>query len=95
MIHIYECDTAPPQRRFIAQFERIKNNLYTTFQGSTAEKAQAKAELFLSYVNAEPKDRTGFKLREKLLAIEDGIADDDPPEDATEDAKPSRDDDLI
>lgn len=69
MIYIYECVDAPVERRFIAQFERLKNNLYMTIHGASAYQARAKAELMLQYAALEPVDRTGFKLRERLAAI--------------------------
>ena len=69
MIYVYECADAPADRRFIAQFERLKNNLYLTIHGATGHQARAKAELMLEYQNLEPLQRTGFKLRERLAAI--------------------------
>ena len=69
MIYVYECAAAPADRRFIAQFERLKNNLYLTIHGASEFQARGKAELMLEYAALEPPERTGFKLRERLAAI--------------------------
>ena len=69
MIYIYECADAPAERRFIAQFERLKNNFYLTIHGASAFQARSKAELMQQYAALEPVDRTGFKLRDRLAAI--------------------------
>lgn len=89
MIFIYHCPEAPEDRRFIAQFERQKGNLYLTIHGASEFQARGKAELMLQYANLEPVERTGFKLRERLAAI--------PVEPGVEEApkKPRRGADLI
>lgn len=69
MIYVYECAAAPAERRFIAQFERQKNNLYLTVHGASESQARSKAELMLEYASLEPTQRTGFKLRDRLAAI--------------------------
>lgn len=74
-IHLYQCQTAPPARRWIAQFERLKDNLYVTIHGSSAETAQAKAELMRQFQVLDPKERTAFNLKGRLAALNDGVAD--------------------
>lgn len=69
MIFIYECPDAPPERRFIAQFERQASTLYITFHGQSEHQARAKAELWQTYQSLDPAQRSGFKLRERLAAI--------------------------
>lgn len=88
MIFVYECPTAPARRRYIAQFEKIADNLYVTVQGSSAEKARAKAELMHQFQTMEPTDRTGFNLKARLAAIEEEPAVAAP-------VKRRREDDLI
>lgn len=73
-ILIYECAEAPPKRRFIAQHERMENSLYLTCHGPTAEIARAKAQLMLDYASLDPKERTGFGLKAKLEALNNGDA---------------------
>lgn len=69
MIYIYECADAPPKRRFLAQHERVENNLYVTCHGPTEAIARAKMEVMLEYRALDAKDRTGFKLKEKLESL--------------------------
>ena len=71
-ILIYEWPEAPPKRRFIAQHERMENSLYLTCHGPTADIARAKAQLMLDYASLDPKERTGFKLKERLEALNGG-----------------------
>lgn len=71
MIHIYESQTAPPHRRFLAQFEKVKDNLYLTIHGPTAEIAEAKARLLLDYQNTPPEGRKAFDLKSRLAALGD------------------------
>lgn len=71
-IFVYECEEAPPKRRFIAQHEKLEGSLYLTCHGSTAEIARQKAQLMLDYAALDPKDRTGFGLKAKLDAINEG-----------------------
>lgn len=86
-ILIYECPDAPPKRRFIAQHERMESNLYLTCHGPTADIARAKAQLMLDYASLDPKERTGFGLKDKLEALSRG--------DSPASRKPRRDvDDL-
>lgn len=76
MIHIYESATAPANRRFIAQAERIKGSMFLTIQGSSAEVVTKKAKLMLEYQATDPKDRKAFDLKGKLSAL-NGAADDE------------------
>lgn len=71
-IHIYECPTAPAKRRFIAQFELQKDNLYLVIHGPTAEIAEAKANLHLQYRALPPGDRKDFNLKGQLAALNGG-----------------------
>lgn len=89
MIYVYECAEAPAERRFIAQFERMKNNLYLTIHGASEFQARSKAELMLQYAALEPVDRTGFKLRERLASIPVEAGEQEAPK------KPRRGSDLI
>lgn len=66
-LHIYECSTAPQNRRFIAQFDQGKNNLHLVIYGPTAELARAKAQLFIDYRATD--DRKKFNLKGKLTAL--------------------------
>lgn len=68
-ILLYHCPTAPVDRLWIAQYPRIKDNLYVTFHGSTADLARAKAELMQKYAALDPKERTGFNLKARLAAL--------------------------
>lgn len=46
-IAVYETtEDVPPKRRFLAQFEKIKNRLCIHFYGATAEEARQKAQDF-------------------------------------------------
>lgn len=75
MIHLYESQTAPPNRRWIAQHEKNKDHLYLTFQGPTAEIAEAKLRLMMEYQATPPLERKGFGLKERLAAL--GAADEE------------------
>lgn len=72
MIHIYESPTAPPRRRFIAQFEVDANNRYIVIHGPTAEIAVAKANLHIAYQALPPIDRKAFDLKGQLEAMNNG-----------------------
>lgn len=72
MIHLYESKTAPAKRRFIAQFEMQKDNLYLVIHGPTAEIAEAKAKLHLQYRALPPTDRKDFDLKNQLAALNGG-----------------------
>jgi hypothetical protein len=82
MTLIYECPEAPEHRRFIAQAERLKDNLYMVVHGSTREQATAKLDLIESYRALDPSEKTGFGLKAKLDALNGG-------------SSSGRDDDLI
>ena len=69
-IHVYESKTAPTHRRFIAQFERIKNCFYITIHAPTAELAIKKANLLAEFQATDPKFRKEFDLKGKLSALE-------------------------
>lgn len=69
MIHIYESRTAPENRRFIAQFERLRDNLYLTVHGPTAEVAETKAKLMIEYQALPPLERKAFDLKGRLAAL--------------------------
>lgn len=71
-IHIYESKTALSRRRFIAQFEMLKDNLFLVIHGPTAEIAKAKAELHLQYRALPPNERKAFDLSGQLEALNDG-----------------------
>lgn len=73
MIHIYESRTAPPERRFIAQFDRVKDNLYVTIHGDTPEIAMARAELLAQFQSIPPQDRKAFDLKGRLALL--GVSD--------------------
>lgn len=72
MIHIYESATAPAKRRFIAQHELLKDNLFLVIHGPTAEIAEAKANLHLQYRALPPGDRKEFDLKGRLAALNGG-----------------------
>lgn len=72
MIHLYECPTAPPKRRWIAQHEMLKDRLYLVIHGPTAEIAKAKANLHLRYRALPPGDRKEFDLKGQLAALSGG-----------------------
>ena len=71
MALIYECTDprCPPGRRFIAQFEKAKGNLYMTIHGPTVEIAGAKLALIQEFHALDPKARPGFNLKARLAAI--------------------------
>lgn len=71
-VHIYESTTAPAKRRFIAQFELQKDNLYLVIHGPTAEIATAKANLHLQYRALPPNERKEFDLKGQLAALNGG-----------------------
>ena len=72
MIHLYECPTAPPKRRWIAQHEMLKDRLYLVIHGPTAEIAKAKANLHLQYRALPSNERKDFDLKGQLAALNSG-----------------------
>jgi hypothetical protein len=80
-IHIYESLSAPPPRRFIAQFDQSKLNLFMTIHGPTAAIAEGKARLMLDYAALDPAQKTGFDLKGKLADLNGGDAQSDEYED--------------
>ena len=85
MIHLYECPTAPPKRRWIAQHEMLKDRLYLVIHGPTAEIAKAKANLHLQYRALPSNERKDFDLKGQLAALNSGeievVTDNDEDED--------------
>ena len=79
MIHLYESQTAPPNRRWIAQYERLKDNLYLTIHGATSEIAEAKARLLLEHQGLDPKQRAAFDLKGRMAALAGQTEEDDLP----------------
>jgi len=77
VIYIYECKTAPPNRRFMAQFERIKDNFYVTIHGDTAENAEAKAKLIQQFQSIPPLDRKAFDLKGRMALLGGTVDEDD------------------
>ncbi len=71
-LHLYESLTAPPKRRFIAEFELLPEAQYVVIHGPTAEIAEAKANLHLRYRQLPPKERKAFDLQGQLAALNDG-----------------------
>lgn len=68
-VFLYHCPTAPDKRRWIAQYQKLSDNLYLTFHGETADIARAKAELMRQYASLAPQDRKGFDLKGRLASL--------------------------
>ncbi len=73
---LYHCPTAPSNRRWIAQFPRLSDNLYLTVHGPTADIARAKAELLHHFHLLAPQDRKAFDLKGRLALLGGGDEDD-------------------
>lgn len=69
VIHVYECSTAPPARRFLAQFDVVKNNRYITISGPSREIAMACAHLHLEFQSIPLLRRKDFNLVGKLAEL--------------------------
>lgn len=76
VIHIYESRTAPPMRRFIAQFDVVKKNHHITIAAPTREIATACARLHLEFQAVPVLRRKEFNLAGKLAALFQSEVDD-------------------